>query len=76
MEKDLTYIQKYSTVLIDAAMRTREVHPVVQCKECNNKYSFIDSATEFIPYEVEYLSGHLTDEDIAREEKLREYANS
>ena len=35
------------------------------CSQCGVEYLYDDAATEMIPYAVEYLAGHLTDEEIA-----------
>ena len=68
MINDLRYLQKKSVVLIDGAIRNRDVHVEVSCKNCNNKYHVKDVATEFIPYEEEYMSNFLTEEDLRKQE--------
>lgn len=78
-EDDYRHLIKGSTILVDAFIRTRNVHSHMTCEHCGAEYNFPDVATEFVPYSVEYLSNYLTDEDIAKkeeEEKRKAYVNA
>ena len=64
-EDDERHLLQGSTVLVDAFIRTRMVQSNMKCETCGADYQFPDTATEFIPYSIEYLKDYLTDEDIA-----------
>lgn len=76
-EDDERHLIEGSTILMDGFIRTRKVDSVMLCDTCGSEYTFPDTATEFIPYSIEYLKDYLTDEDIAiMEEEQKAYAAS
>jgi hypothetical protein len=58
-------------VLVDGFYSQRKVNIKRECESCHNIYQYTDLMTQFVPYSVEYLSGYLTDEEIAEKEKLQ-----
>lgn len=70
-EDDAKHLLKGSTVLMDGFIRTRRVETQMMCEVCGTEYTYPDTATEFIPYSLEYLKDYLTDEDIAKIEEER-----
>lgn len=52
-------------ILVDGFIQNRQVKSKMICSQCGVEYLYDDAATEMIPYAVEYLAGHLTDEEIA-----------
>lgn len=69
-EWDARHLIKGAVVLVDGFIHNRQVNANTQCEHCASDYTYPDVTTEFIPYSLEYLSGHKTDEDIALEEEL------
>lgn len=70
-EDDLRHLQQKAQILVDGYIHTRTVQVPITCSECGQEYKYQDLLTDFYPYAVEYLSGHKTDEDIAREEEIQ-----
>lgn len=69
-EWDIVHLVKGAVVLVDGFIRQRQVEATIVCEGCNTEYTYPDTITEFVPYSLEYLSGHKTDEDIAMEAEL------
>lgn len=72
-EWDIRHLIKNSVVLVDGFIHNRQVNANMTCETCGGEYTYPDVTTEFIPYSLEYLSGHKTDEDIALEEELNKH---
>lgn len=70
-EDDARHLIPEATVLMDGFMRNRKVEVPTECSTCGRTYLRPDVTTEFIPYSLEYLKGHLTDEDLAKQEAER-----
>lgn len=49
-------------VFIDGCLQARSVPRKMVCETCGKEYGWKDRAMEIVPYEVEYISGYLTDE--------------
>ena len=63
-------------VLIDGFFAQKEVVKTNECENCHSKFRFKDIGTRFIPYSIEYLNRYRTDEDIAREDELKEQSKN
>lgn len=68
-EKDLTYLKKGSTVLIDGFLQTRYFERKKSCSHCSKDINWADSTLEVIAYSTEYLKnlklGNDIDEDVS-----------
>lgn len=73
-EWDARHLVRGAVIQVDGFMHVRKVMANIQCEHCGEEYTYPDITTEFIPYSLEYLSGHKTDEDIAKEEEEAKYA--
>lgn len=69
-EWDHRHLVQGSVILVDGFIHNRQIDANIKCEHCCSDYTYPDITTEFIPYSLEYLSGHKTDEDIALEEEL------
>lgn len=69
-EWDYRHLVKNAVIHVDGFIHNRQVEANMKCEHCGEEYTYPDVTTEFIPYSLEYLSGHKTDEDIALEEEL------
>lgn len=67
---DAKHLCMNALVLVDGYIHTRNVKVPATCESCGAHYSYPDVVTDFIPYAIEYLRGHKTDEDLAREAEL------
>jgi len=52
-----------SKVLIDGCLQARKLAMHATCDVCGGVFDWMDSAMEIVPYETEYLSTYVTDED-------------
>lgn len=64
-ERDYEHLKPGALILVDGFIQNRQVKSKMICSQCGVEYLYDDAATEMIPYAVEYLAGHLTDEEIA-----------
>lgn len=62
-------IKKGSYIFVDGMIQTRKLERVQVCEECGCEYKWNDSATEIVPFAVEYLRDYNTKEEIAEKEK-------
>lgn len=71
---DAKALKTGSCILIDGALQTRSVKRTTVCEHCGKEYEWTDAAMELVPYSIEYLYGHNTEDEIAEkeEENLRE----
>lgn len=72
-EWDIRHLRKEAVILVDGFIHNRQVDANITCEHCGAAYTYPDVTTEFVPYSLEYLSGHKTDEDIALEEEVMKY---
>lgn len=70
-QQDAIRLQEGSSVYVNGGIQTREVARLTTCENCGAEYAWKDTASEIIPYSVEYLEGCLFPE---REEKTGEEA--
>lgn len=64
-EWDSIHLREKALILVDGFIQRRNIKMKLTCEECGKDYPHNDIMTEFVPYSIEYLAGHLTDEDIA-----------
>lgn len=68
-ENDAKSLKKGSYVLIDGRIQVRQLKRIQECENCGETYEWTDSATEIVPYAVEYLRDFYTKEEIEEREK-------
>jgi single-stranded DNA-binding protein len=68
-ENDAKTLRKGSYVFIDGRIQVRQLTRVQECEKCGKTYEWTDSATEIVPYSVEYLRDFYTKEEIEKREK-------
>lgn len=68
-KQDALRLREGATIYVNGGMQTREIVRSTQCEECGAEYTWKDTASEIIPYSVEYLTGCNFPE---REEKDKE----
>ncbi len=68
-ENDAKSLKKGSYVFIDGRIQVRQLKRIQECENCGQTYEWTDSATEIVPYAVEYLRDFYTKDEIAAREK-------
>lgn len=68
-ENDAKSLRKGSYVFIDGRIQVRQLKRVQECENCGKLYEWSDSATEIVPYAVEYLRDFYTVDEIKAKEK-------
>lgn len=68
-ENDAKSLKKGSYVFIDGRLQVRQLKRIQECENCGETYEWTDSATEIVPYAVEYLRDFFTKEEIEAKEK-------
>ena len=71
--QDAVHLQEGATIYVSGAIQTREVARTTICANCGEEYIWKDTASEIVPYSVEYLEGCLFPE---REMKQGEEAKA
>lgn len=66
---DARSLRKGSYVFIDGRIQVRQLKRVQVCENCGETYEWTDSATEIVPYAVEYLRDFYSKDEIAKREK-------
>ena len=57
--QDAIHLQEGATIYVSGAIQTREVARTTVCANCGEEYIWKDTASEIVPYSVEYLEGCL-----------------
>ena len=74
---DAKTLKKGAYVFIDGRIQVRQLKRIQECENCGETYEWTDSATEIVPYAVEYLRDYYTKDEIAaREQKEGKLAAS
>lgn len=68
-QNDAKSLKKGSYVFIDGLIQVRQLRRYQECEECGKTYEWTDSATEIVPYAVEYLRDFYSVEEIQAREK-------
>lgn len=68
-ENDAKSLKKGAYVFIDGRIQVRQLKRIQECENCGETYEWTDSATEIVPYAVEYLRDYFTKEEIEAKEK-------
>jgi single-stranded DNA-binding protein len=66
---DAKTLKKGAYVFIDGRIQVRQLKRIQECENCGETYEWTDSATEIVPYAVEYLRDFYTKEEIAEREQ-------
>lgn len=66
---DKTFLKYQAEIIIDGFLQQRTVRRKQKCTCCGNIYEWQDNSLELVPYEVEYLKGFLTPEEVEEEKK-------
>ena len=66
---DARSLKKGAYVFIDGRIQVRQLKRIQVCENCGETYEWTDSATEIVPYAVEYLRDFYTKEEIEKREK-------
>lgn len=64
---DKLYLQYESDVLIDGFIQARTVHRKMKCPVCGEEYEWADNSMELAAYDVEYVNGFKTREQVEAE---------
>ncbi len=67
--KDAIHLQEGATIYINGGLQTREVARTTVCTNCGEEYIWKDTASEVVPYSVEYLENCLFPERETNQEK-------
>ncbi len=54
--KDSENLHVGSQIYVNGALQTREVKRISVCSSCSHEYEWNDTATEIVPYSIEYFS--------------------
>lgn len=74
---DAHCLQTGSVIYINGALQTREVNRTTICPNCGKTYTWVDAATEIVPYSTEYLTNCLLPEkEEPGDTKEEEYAEN
>ena len=65
--EDRLRLKEGSVVIIDGTIQARTVHRKTKCKNCGRIYPWDDHTLELVPYDVEYVRGYKTDDDLEAE---------
>ena len=64
---DKVYLQYQAEVIIDGFLQARTLKRKVKCKCCERIYEYKDHSMELVPYDVEYVTGHKSKEQVEAE---------
>lgn len=64
---DKLYLKYQADIIIDGFLQARTVTRKCKCVSCDKLYEWKDKTMELVPYDVEYVDGFRTKEDIERE---------
>ena len=63
-KEDMLRLRTGSGIMVDGYLQARAVPRKCRCVACGSMYSWNDYAMEIVPYEVEYLTDYITDEEL------------
>lgn len=66
---DKVYLKYQAEVLVDGFLQARTVRRKVKCKNCGEIYEYADHAMEIVPYDVEYLTGYRSRDEVEAEKQ-------
>lgn len=70
-QQDALRLQEGSTIYVIGGIQTREVQRSTKCEECGEEYTWKDTASEIVPYSVEYLTGCIFPEHEEKEGEVK-----
>lgn len=65
--EDKVYLKYQANVIIDGVIQARTVTRKCKCRNCEMIYEWQDHCMELVPYDVEYVSGFKTKEEVEKE---------
>ena len=65
--EDKIFLRHQAEVIIDGFLQARTVHRHAKCACCGKDYEWKDHMMELVPYDVEYVSGHKSEEEVKAE---------
>ena len=65
--EDKIYLQLGADILLDGFIQARTVHRKMKCPHCEQEYVWDDHSMELVAYDVEYVSGHKSREQVEAE---------
>lgn len=65
--EDKMFLKFKADIMVDGYLQTRTVIRRSKCPHCGEYYEWKDRAMELVPYEVEYVAGMRSKEDVERE---------
>ena len=65
--QDKVFLRQKAEVMIDGFLQARTVKRKTKCHCCGKIYEWEDHAMEIVPYAVEYLRGHRSEDEIEAE---------
>lgn len=65
--EDKVYLQLGSDIMLDGFLQARTVHRRTKCPHCGQEYNWDDHSMELVAYDVEYVSGFKSREEVEAE---------
>lgn len=65
--EDKAFLRYQAEVIIDGCLQARHVTRKRKCSCCGKLYEFKDHSMELVPYDVEYVKGHKSREEVENE---------
>lgn len=65
--EDKIFLRYQAEVIIDGFLQARNITRRTKCEHCNEEYEWTDHCMELVPYDVEYVSGHRSEEEVEAE---------
>ena len=65
--EDKIFLQLGAEVIIDGLLQARNITRHAVCDKCGQTYDWVDHCMELVPYDVEYVSGHKSEEQVKAE---------
>lgn len=65
--EDKIFLRYQSEIMVDGFLQARTVHRNIKCECCGKFYTWADHMMELVPYDVEYVSGHRSEDEVKAE---------
>ncbi len=65
--EDKIYLRYQAEIIVDGFLQARTLTRKVKCSCCGTIYEYKDHAMELVPYDIEYVSGNRSKEDVEAE---------
>ncbi len=67
--EDKIFLRAKASILVDGYLQARSVKRKCKCPSCGEFYEWNDKCMEIVPYDVEYIAGHRSKEEVESENK-------